>query len=64
MIVIFFVNVLVLNLAFALSVLGFLIMHVSLVAKNTTTIEVSIGSKILMNPDIYKDKHILLSSGI
>ncbi|CAL9088279.1 DHHC palmitoyltransferase [Musa troglodytarum] len=29
----------VLNLAFALSVLGFLIMHVSLVAKNTTTIE-------------------------
>ncbi|XP_047322211.1 probable protein S-acyltransferase 14 [Impatiens glandulifera] len=29
----------VLNLAFALSVLGFLIMHVSLVAGNTTTIE-------------------------
>ncbi|CAN1332138.1 Probable protein S-acyltransferase 14 [Linum perenne] len=29
----------VLNLAFALSVLGFLIMHVSLVAANTTTIE-------------------------
>jgi palmitoyltransferase len=31
----------VLNLAFALSVLGFLIMHMSLVAGNTTTIEVS-----------------------
>jgi hypothetical protein len=30
----------VLNLAFALSVLGFLIMHMSLVAGNTTTIEV------------------------
>jgi hypothetical protein len=30
----------VLNLAFALSVLGFLIMHISLVAGNTTTIEV------------------------
>ncbi|CAI0400971.1 unnamed protein product [Linum tenue] len=30
----------VLNLAFALSVLGFLIMHISLVATNTTTIEV------------------------
>ncbi|KAK7260234.1 hypothetical protein RIF29_26111 [Crotalaria pallida] len=29
----------VLNLAFALSVLGFLIMHISLVAANTTTIE-------------------------
>ncbi|KAF1868113.1 hypothetical protein Lal_00018629 [Lupinus albus] len=29
----------VLNLAFALSVLGFLIMHISLVASNTTTIE-------------------------
>lgn len=29
----------VLNLAFALSVLGFLIMHMSLVAGNTTTIE-------------------------
>ncbi|XP_042474139.1 probable protein S-acyltransferase 14 isoform X1 [Zingiber officinale] len=29
----------VLNLAFALSVMGFLIMHVSLVMKNTTTIE-------------------------
>nr|XP_010910428.2 probable protein S-acyltransferase 14 [Elaeis guineensis] len=29
----------VLNLAFALSVLGFLIMHISLVAGNTTTIE-------------------------
>lgn len=29
----------VLNLAFALSVLGFLIMHISLVAHNTTTIE-------------------------
>ncbi|KAG6532066.1 hypothetical protein ZIOFF_005904 [Zingiber officinale] len=34
-------NILVLNLAFALSVMGFLIMHVSLVMKNTTTIEVS-----------------------
>ncbi|XP_030932594.1 probable protein S-acyltransferase 14 isoform X2 [Quercus lobata] len=32
----------VLNLAFALSVLGFLIMHVSLVSANTTTIEVLI----------------------
>nr|GMC84780.1 probable protein S-acyltransferase 14 [Ipomoea batatas] len=31
----------VLNLAFALSVLGFLIMHISLVSRNTTTIEVS-----------------------
>lgn len=31
----------VLNLAFALSVLGFLIMHISLVAANTTTIEVT-----------------------
>jgi hypothetical protein len=31
---------LVLNLAFALSLLGFLIMHMSLVAGNTTTIEV------------------------
>ncbi|VVB06437.1 unnamed protein product [Arabis nemorensis] len=30
----------VLNLAFALSVMGFLIMHISLVAGNTTTIEV------------------------
>jgi hypothetical protein len=30
---------LVLNLAFALSLLGFLIMHMSLVAGNTTTIE-------------------------
>lgn len=30
----------VLNLAFALSVMGFLIMHLSLVMKNTTTIEV------------------------
>ncbi|KAL2251657.1 UNVERIFIED_CONTAM: putative protein S-acyltransferase 14 [Sesamum indicum] len=30
----------VLNLAFSLSVLGFLIMHISLVAANTTTIEV------------------------
>lgn len=30
----------VLNLAFALSILGFLIMHISLVAGNTTTIEV------------------------
>ncbi|KAK4802588.1 hypothetical protein SAY86_000791 [Trapa natans] len=30
----------VLNLAFALSVLGFLIMHISLVSANTTTIEV------------------------
>ncbi|KAI3416806.1 uncharacterized protein J3R85_015072 [Psidium guajava] len=30
----------VLNLAFALSVLGFLILHISLVAANTTTIEV------------------------
>ncbi|URE07829.1 hypothetical protein MUK42_20576 [Musa troglodytarum] len=29
----------VLNLAFALSVLGFLIMHITLVARNTTTIE-------------------------
>ncbi|KAJ8465037.1 hypothetical protein OPV22_027589 [Ensete ventricosum] len=29
----------VLNLAFALSVLGFLVMHISLVMKNTTTIE-------------------------
>lgn len=29
----------VLNLAFALSVLGFLIMHISLVSANTTTIE-------------------------
>ncbi|XP_010413515.1 PREDICTED: probable protein S-acyltransferase 14 [Camelina sativa] len=29
----------VLNLAFALSVMGFLIMHISLVAGNTTTIE-------------------------
>lgn len=29
----------VLNLAFALSVLGFLIMHISLVSRNTTTIE-------------------------
>jgi hypothetical protein len=34
----------VLNLAFALSVLGFLIMHMSLVAGNTTTIEVSFFS--------------------
>ncbi|KAJ6807484.1 putative protein S-acyltransferase 14 [Iris pallida] len=32
----------VLNLAFALSVLGFLIMHISLVLGNTTTIEASI----------------------
>lgn len=30
----------VLNIAFALSVLGFLIMHIMLVARNTTTIEV------------------------
>ncbi|KAI9117034.1 hypothetical protein K1719_012033 [Acacia pycnantha] len=29
----------VLNLAFALSVFGFLVMHISLVAANTTTIE-------------------------
>ncbi|KAE8669726.1 putative protein S-acyltransferase 14 [Hibiscus syriacus] len=34
-----FPSFLVLNLAFALSVLGFLIMHISLVAANTTTIE-------------------------
>lgn len=33
-------TVAVLNLAFALSVLGFLIMHISLVSANTTTIEV------------------------
>ncbi|KAG8389738.1 hypothetical protein BUALT_Bualt01G0009900 [Buddleja alternifolia] len=32
----------VLNLAFALNVMGFLIMHISLVASNTTTIESSI----------------------
>nr|ABF99421.1 DHHC zinc finger domain containing protein, expressed [Oryza sativa Japonica Group] len=32
----------VLNLAFSLSVLGFMIMHVSLVSANTTTIEASI----------------------
>eukprot|EP01018_Ginkgo_biloba_P032930 Gb_37468 [translate_table: standard] len=31
----------VLNLAFSLSVLGFLVMHISLVASNTTTIEAS-----------------------
>lgn len=36
-----FVVVAVLNLAFALSVMGFLIMHISLVAANTTTIEVN-----------------------
>lgn len=35
-----FSHVTVLNLAFALSVFGFLIMHVSLVSANTTTIEV------------------------
>jgi hypothetical protein len=34
----------VLNLAFALSVLGFLIMHMSLVAGNTTTIEVFLAT--------------------
>lgn len=37
----------VLNLAFALSVLGFLIMHISLVAGNTTTIEVNFGTPFL-----------------
>jgi hypothetical protein len=31
----------VLNLAFSLSVLGFMVMHISLVSANTTTIEVS-----------------------
>jgi hypothetical protein len=36
---VFFALGTVLNLAFALSVLGFLIMHMSLVAGNTTTIE-------------------------
>lgn len=35
-----FILLSVLNLAFALSVLGFMIMHLSLVASNTTTIEV------------------------
>lgn len=35
-----FHQIAVLNLAFALSVMGFLIMHISLVAGNTTTIEV------------------------
>lgn len=36
----------VLNLAFALSVFGFLIMHISLVAGNTTTIEVYVASML------------------
>jgi len=31
----------VLNLAFSLSVFGFMIMHISLVSANTTTIEAS-----------------------
>ena len=35
----------VLNMAFAVSVLGFLIMHVSLVFGNTTTIEARIHAK-------------------
>ena len=34
------ISLAVLNLAFSLSVLGFLIMHASLVTANTTTIEV------------------------
>ena len=37
-----------LNLAFALSVLGFLIMHISLVSGNTTTIEASVWNKDLL----------------
>ena len=36
----------VLNLSFALSVLGFLIMHISLVVANTTTIEVMYFSSV------------------
>lgn len=39
-----FIITAVLNLAFALSVMGFLIMHISLVAANTTTIEVYVLS--------------------
>ena len=39
-----FLFVTVLNLAFALSGLGFLIMHISLVAATTTTIEVLYGA--------------------
>lgn len=38
-----FLHQIVLNFAFTLSVLGFLIMHISLVAGNTTTIEVSLS---------------------
>jgi hypothetical protein len=41
---VFFALGTVLNLAFALSVLGFLIMHMSLVAGNTTTIEVFLAT--------------------
>jgi palmitoyltransferase ZDHHC2/15/20 len=36
----------VLNLAFTLSVLGFMCMHMSLVSANTTTIEASTSSNI------------------
>ncbi|KAI9128677.1 hypothetical protein K1719_000160 [Acacia pycnantha] len=48
----------VLNLAFALSVFGFLVMHVSLVAANTTTIEFEISlsreAKHVVASGVYK----------
>uniref|UniRef100_A0A9I9CNI2 Palmitoyltransferase n=1 Tax=Cucumis melo TaxID=3656 RepID=A0A9I9CNI2_CUCME len=44
----------VLNLAFALSVMGFLIMHISLVAANTTTIELK-GTKMSSFPVLKPD---------
>ena len=43
----------VLNLAFALSVMGFLIMHISLVAGNTTTIEVTSFSFFSRNESVH-----------
>ncbi|KAI5647368.1 hypothetical protein M9H77_33373 [Catharanthus roseus] len=46
----------VLNLAFALSVLGFLIMHISLVAGNTTTIEVLYSSCVCSLYNAYEKK--------
>lgn len=53
-----------LDLAFALSVMGFLIMHISLVASNTTTIEVismclvSIFLTSLSFPSIFVSRHM------
>jgi hypothetical protein len=56
-----FVFGVVLNVAFALSLLGFLIMHASLVSSNTTTIEVSDLVSVLSTLSFLECKFLYLS---